>query len=140
LASEARVAKGIKWLTGVSGAWLGASGKNDRLARYQLMILGERGQCGNVPLARNSDDFVLDWTDSFAFKNLKAGYTHRTGMGTRKDTTFIATSASIGQEIAMIDNFAELAASPDAPRRASYAASTLRTQEYLDALWQSQES
>jgi hypothetical protein len=112
------------------------------LARYQLMILGERGQWGNVPLARNSDDFVLDWTDSFASKNpdIKAGYTHRTGMGTRKDTTFIATPASIGQEIAMIDNFAELAASPDAPRRASYAASTLRTQEYLDALWQSLES
>jgi hypothetical protein len=95
-----------------------------------LQLLGTAGVIG-------MDDFVLDWADSFAFKNpgLEAGYTHRTGMATRKGTTFVPTPGRIGQEVAMIDNFAGLAASGDAARRAGYAASSLKTQEYLDALW-----
>jgi hypothetical protein len=35
----------------------------------------------------------------------------------------------------MIEDFADLAASEDAMRRAGYAAAFLKTQEYLDALW-----
>jgi predicted dehydrogenase len=95
-----------------------------------LQLLGTAGVIG-------MDDFVLDWADSFAFKNpdIKVGYTHRTGMATRKDMTFVPTPGHVAQEVAMVDNFAGLAASGDATRRAAYAASTLRTQEYLDALW-----
>ncbi len=95
-----------------------------------LQLLGTTGVIG-------MDDFVLDWAGSFAFKNpeVPAGYTHRTGMATRKDATFVPTPGSVGQEVAMLDNFAALAASGDAARRAGYAASTLQTQEYLDALW-----
>lgn len=83
------------------------------------------------------DDFVLDWTDSFAFKNsdIKTGYTHRTGMATRKDVMFVPTPSNLSGEVAMIETFAELAVSENAARRAGFVASSLKTQEYLDALW-----
>jgi hypothetical protein len=49
-----------------------------------LQLLGTSGVIG-------MDDFALDSTDSFAFKNpdIKTGYFHRTGMATRKDVTFV---------------------------------------------------
>jgi predicted dehydrogenase len=88
------------------------------------------------------DDFVLDWTNSFAFQNpdLKIGYSHRTGMATRGDVTFISTPASIPQQIAMVDALAELATSKDHARQASFVDATLKTQEYLDALWRAANS
>ncbi len=95
-----------------------------------LQLLGTTGVIG-------MDDFVLDWENSFAFKDpeMKAGYTHRTGMATRKDTTFVPTPSKTPQEVAMIEEFAELAASGNAARRADSAHASLKTQEYLDALW-----
>jgi predicted dehydrogenase len=95
-----------------------------------LQLLGTTGVIG-------MDDFVLDWEGSFAFKNpaIKAGYTFRTGMATRKDAIFVPTPADAAAEVAMIDHFAELATSADAAKRASYGEATLKTQEYLDALW-----
>jgi hypothetical protein len=56
-------------------------------------------------------------------------------MATRKDATFVPTPSNTAQEVAMIENFAELAASGDSARRSGYAESSLKTQEYLDALW-----
>jgi hypothetical protein len=56
-------------------------------------------------------------------------------MGTRKDASFVSTPPTASQETAMIENFADLAASGDASQRAAYATATLKTQEYLDALW-----
>ena len=35
----------------------------------------------------------------------------------------------------MIEDFADLAASGDAARRSAYAEASLKTQEYLDAIW-----
>jgi predicted dehydrogenase len=95
-----------------------------------LQLLGTTG-------AISMDDFVLDWENSFAFHEpkLKAGYIHRTGTGTRKDATFVATPSKTAQEVAMIEDFAALMASGDAARRADYAEASLKTQEYLDALW-----
>ncbi len=95
-----------------------------------LQLLGTTGMI-------SMDDFVLDWEGSFAFKNpeIKAGYFHRTGMATRQHVTFVPTPAHVAQEVAMIDDFAELALSGDAAQRASSAEPTLTTQEYLDALW-----
>jgi predicted dehydrogenase len=95
-----------------------------------LQLLGTAGVIG-------MDDFVLDWADSFAFKNpgIKAGYSQRTGMATREDATFVPTPANRPQEVAMIDAFAELAASGSPARRAGYADASLKTQEYLDAIW-----
>ncbi|MGH7243806.1 MAG: Gfo/Idh/MocA family protein [Phycisphaerales bacterium] len=83
------------------------------------------------------DDFVLDWSGSWSFKDpaLKAGYTYRTKMATRRDVQFIETPASIAQEVQMIDSFAEIARSGDERRRSAHAAATLRTQEILDAMW-----
>lgn len=96
-----------------------------------LQLLGTSGVIG-------MDDFVLDWHDSFAFKNpdVPAGYTRRSGMSnTRSETTFVATPADDPQEVTMIDDFVELARSGDAARRSACAEATLKTQEYLDALW-----
>ena len=97
-----------------------------------LSLLGTTGVLG-------MDDFVLDWESSSGFKDSgeKTGYTYRTGMGTRKDATFIPTPTKAAQETSMVDDFADLAASGDASLRASYAEATLKTQEYLDALWES---
>ena len=98
-----------------------------------LMDLQLLGTTGVISM----DDFVLDWSSSFAFQNptIPAGYFHRTGMATREAATFIPTPAATAQEVAMIDNFAALAASPNPAQRAAYAAASLKTQEYLDALW-----
>jgi predicted dehydrogenase len=95
-----------------------------------LQLLGTSGVIG-------MDDFVLDWANSFAFKNpeIKAGYVHRTGMATRKDATFVATPSDTPQDVAMIEDFALLVISGDAGQRARYADASLLTQEYLDALW-----
>jgi predicted dehydrogenase len=95
-----------------------------------LQLLGTTGAIG-------MDDFVLDWNDSFAFKNpdVKTGYSYRQGMATRKDAHFVPTPADTAQEVAMIDNFADLCVSGDAARRAAYAEASLKTQEYVDAIW-----
>jgi predicted dehydrogenase len=95
-----------------------------------LQLLGTTGVIG-------IDDFVLDWADSWAFKNsdVKAGYSHRTAMATRKDVTFIPAPSNISAEVLMIENFSEVAVSGDAARRAEFVASSLKTQEYLDAIW-----
>jgi predicted dehydrogenase len=99
-------------------------------AIMDLQLLGTTGVIG-------MDDFVLPWTDSFAFRNtdIKTGYFHRTGMATRKDLKFNPTPAQSAQEVLMIETFAQLAASGDRVRRADSADSSLKTQEYLDALW-----
>ncbi len=95
-----------------------------------LQLLGTRGVIA-------MDDFVLDWATSWAFgiPGNPTGYTHRAGMASRKDITFIPTAAPAAQEVLMMDRFAELAASGDTAARAAYATATLKTQEYLDALW-----
>jgi predicted dehydrogenase len=95
-----------------------------------LELLGTGGVIG-------MDDFVLDWANSWAFRNPenKAGYFHRTGMASRKDVSFIPTPANMPQEVAMVETFAELATSGNAARRSGFAATTLKTQQYLDALW-----
>src|SRR6185295_4181183 len=88
------------------------------------------------------DDFVLDWTDCWANKNpdIKTGYFHSTGMVTRKDVTFVPTPSKTAAEVAMIETFADMAASGDTARRAAFAAATLKTQEYLDAIWKATAS
>jgi predicted dehydrogenase len=95
-----------------------------------LQLVGTTGVIG-------IDDFVLDWADSWAFKNpdLRAGYSHRTAMATRKDMTFIPTRSNTAAEVLMIENFADLAATGNTARRTEFAESSLNTQEYLDASW-----
>jgi predicted dehydrogenase len=95
-----------------------------------LELLGTKG-------AIEMDDFVLDWNSSFAFKNadIPTGYFYRTGMATRKDATFIPTPSSIPGEVAMVQDFAELATNGNAARRAESISVSLKTQEYVDAIW-----
>jgi predicted dehydrogenase len=99
-------------------------------ALMDLQLLGTSGVI-------SMDDFVLDWANSWAFKNpdSKAGYFHRTGMATRQDISFVPTPADTPQEVAMIETFADLALSKDATKWAGYATASLKTQEYLDAIW-----
>lgn len=96
-----------------------------------LQLIGDKGVI-------EKDDFVLDWVNSFAFKNpdIQLGYRHRSGMATRKDAKFVPTPAAVAQEVAMIDDFAELAKTKDAAIQAKYVNASLRTQEYLDRIWQ----
>jgi predicted dehydrogenase len=95
-----------------------------------LQLLGTKGVIA-------MDDFVLDWTDSFAFKNpdIKTGYTYRTGTATRKDVTFVSTPSGTPAQVALIEAFTELVASGNADRRAEFSAASLKTQAYLDAIW-----
>lgn len=88
------------------------------------------------------DDFVLDWNNSFAFKNpsIPLGYTYRTAMSTRSDVAFVATPSHAPQEVAMIDRFAQLVVDGTSAERAQYAEATLKSQQYLDALWASANS
>ena len=97
-----------------------------------LQLLGTKGVI-------SMDDFVLDWVNSWSFQNpeIKAGYFYRTGMGTRKDGVLVPTPTSTPQEVAMVENFADLTAPENVPKRSGFAAATLQTQEYLDALWKS---
>ena len=83
------------------------------------------------------DDFVLDWTLGFVFRRaeIPAGYSHRTGMATRGDVSFVAAPAKMPQEVAMIEDFADLARTGSPTERAAYVDASLKTQEYLDALW-----
>jgi predicted dehydrogenase len=98
-----------------------------------LMDLQLIGTTGVISM----EDFVLDWGNSFAYNNpdINVGYSHRTGVATRKDTTFFPTPSSTPQEVSMIEDFAELAAAGSADQRARYAESSLKTQEYVDAIW-----
>ena len=99
-----------------------------------IMELSLLGTSGMITV----DDFLLDWTNSFAFDNpgIKTGYTHRTGMATRNDFTFIETPSDVPADVLMIDHFTELAISGDRRAAAPYAAASLKTQQCLDAIWQ----
>jgi len=95
-----------------------------------LQLLGTKGVI-------SMDDFVLDWENSWAFKkpDSRAGYFHRSGMASRQDVTFVPTPAETAQEVAMVEDFAELTAPGNTTGRAGYADASLKTQEYLDAIW-----
>ncbi len=98
-----------------------------------LMDLQLLGTTGVIEVG----DFVLDWTNSWAFQNpdIACGYFHRTAMATRKDIAFISTLGETAQEVRMVEDFADLTDPANAGNRAAYATATLKTQEYLDALW-----
>ncbi|MDJ0740375.1 MAG: Gfo/Idh/MocA family oxidoreductase [Gammaproteobacteria bacterium] len=85
------------------------------------------------------DDFVLDWTNSFAFKNddVATGYVYRSDMATRKDFAFVETPSDTAGDVLMIEHLAALAQSDDDAARGSYREAALRTQTYLDAVWAS---
>lgn len=99
-------------------------------ALMDLQLLGTKG-------AISMDDFVLDWANSWAFKNAESPtrYSHTTGMATRQDVVFVPTPSETAQEVEMIDNFAELARLQNVSKREEFVSSTLKTQEYLDAVW-----
>ncbi len=99
-----------------------------------LMDLQLLGTSGVIEM----DDFVLDWENSWAFKKpeSRVGYFHRAGMATRQEIAFVPTPADIPAEVAMVENFATLAVAGSSAAHSAFAHASLRTQEYLDALWQ----
>jgi len=148
LRPEGRVASAItiperdprtKAIVRASGAIAFESGENSTYdvgytagtALADLQLIGTAGAIG-------MDDFVLDWSNSFAYKNpdIVCGYAHRTGMATRKEIAFIPTPSTTGQEVRMVENFATLATSGSTAERARFSAATLKTQQYLDAAWE----
>ena len=96
-----------------------------------LQLLGTDGAIG-------MDDFVGDWTDSVAFQNpdIKTGYWYKTGLATRKDAVFVETPADTAAQVAMMENFAALAASGDLAARTAFAEASVKTQELVDAIWE----
>ena len=95
-----------------------------------LSLLGTKGMI-------TMDDFVLDWTNSFAFDNprIATGYIHRTGMATRDDFTFVETPTEAPGEQLMIETFAKVAQSHSAKEMIRWANASKLTQRYLDELW-----
>lgn len=100
-------------------------------AIMDLQLIGTEGMI-------TMDDFVLDWTNSFAFDNpgIKAGFTHRSGMATRQGFRFVETPSEVPQDVLMIEHFAEAVAAESSSLRDSYARASLATQRNLDAIWE----
>ena len=96
-----------------------------------LLLLGTTGVIG-------MDDFVLDWTRGFVFRRVgdsgRLYPSHRHG-DARRDRLRRQRRPRLPQEVAMIEDFADLAHHGSPPERAAYADASLKTQEYLDALW-----
>ena len=102
-------------------------------ASTAVMDLSLLGSSGVISM----DDFVLDWTNSFAFENpdIPTGFVFRTGLATRAQTEFIATPSSIPQEVLMVEHFAAAAREADPAAREAYAKTSVQTQRYLDAVF-----
>lgn len=122
-------------LSGLVGFESGESSTFDigYTADTAIMDLSLLGTTGMIVL----DDFVLDWSNSFAFQNpnIKTGYVYRSGMAAREDFTFIETPSEVPGDVLMIDHFADLVASGDHDAMGAYAHASLITQQYLDAVW-----
>ena len=86
------------------------------------------------------DDFVLDWTNSFASQNpsIPCGYVYRTGMGDRSEFSYIETPSEIPQDVLMMERFAAFATAGPSEDWLICAEAARRTQRYLDALWAAQ--
>lgn len=98
-----------------------------------IMDLSLLGTNGMITL----DDFVLDWTNSFAFQNadIPTGYTHRTGMADRAAFSFVDIPSDAAQDALMVQHFAEIVAGGDADEFAASAKASATTQAYLDKVW-----
>lgn len=96
----------------------------------EISLFGDRGVI-------TMDDFAMNWTNSIAFQapDVPTGYVHRCGSMTRKDFAFVEIPSETPQQVLMIQNFADLAASGSQEARADYVAATITTQHYLDTVW-----
>ncbi len=91
------------------------------------------GEKGVVSL----DDFVLNWTNSFArqIAEVPTGFTHRQVGMNPTSFAFVETPSATPQQVLMVEHFQELACSGDTAARTAYAEATLQTQSLLDAAW-----
>jgi len=105
-------------------------GYNAGVCLMDLDILGHDGMF-------SLDDFVLDWKNGFAFDNQEHvnGYTKRTGMAQPNDFEFVAADAEEPQAVSMLRNFAKITAEPQSVSAQHAVAASLKTQELLDAYW-----
>ena len=96
----------------------------------ELSLVGDQGVI-------TLDDFVMNWTNSFAFQTAEVptGYIHRSGSMTPRDFSFVETPSRTPQQVLMVQNFADLAISGDRQTRADHVVATTTTQRYLDAVW-----
>ena len=83
---------------------------------------------------------ILDQTnmspDAEAYSNFVSDKLLCWGEATRKEFAFVQTPSELPQDVLMIDDFAELVARRDQGARAAAIEATLKTQCYLDALWE----
>ncbi len=99
-----------------------------RLEDFRL--LGEKGVLA-------MDDFVMNWTNSIGSQaaDVPTGYTVRTRSMTPQDFIFVETPSKTPQQVLMIEDFADLARSETTETWTAYAAATIATQSFLDAVW-----
>ena len=79
-------------------------------------------------LKAKSGDYIVNDISlaKFGHKEISLAETEMPGlMATREEFSFIPTPAKTAQEVAMIEDFADLAASGDATKRAGYATADL---------------
>lgn len=122
----------------VSGLISFADGKSSTFdAGYTAGVLLMDVQILGTSGVISMDDFVLDWTNSWANKNaqIKTGYSYKTGMATRSDATFEFAPSDTPAEVLMIEDFVDLVNSDNGYKRTEYANASLKTQEYVDAIW-----
>lgn len=83
------------------------------------------------------DDFVLDWQSGFPFDrpNYDVGYTLRQDMKMPSECEYIPIPNPIPQTERMIQRFAEFASNPFSPDVQKSIHTTLKTQKFLDAVW-----
>jgi len=96
-----------------------------------LQLIGDTGVIG-------MDDFVLDWANSFLFRNgeVPTGYTYRTGVIDRTGTEFVPTPTNKRQEILMCETFAARATGDPAAGPMARPEDSVATQVLLDAVWE----
>lgn len=106
-------------------------GYNAGVCLMDLDILGQTG-------SYNVDDFVLDWQSGFPFDrpNHTVGYTIKKEMLMPTECEHIKIPNPKPQTEHMIERFVEFAANPGGKDAQNSIAATLKTQKFLDALWE----
>lgn len=106
-------------------------GYNAGVCMMDMDILGHTG-------AYYVDDFVLDWQSGFPFDrpDYQVGYTIKKDMLMPKECEFIHIPNPKPQTETMIERFVEFAANPTSDDAQQSIKGTLKTQKFLDAVWE----
>lgn len=102
-------------------------GYTAQTAIMDLSIIGTKGMI-------SLDDYILDWSNSFAFHNhdIPVGFIYRKGMASRNAFEFVPTPSNKPQEVLMLEKFTEATLRHE---ESDWIEGIKQTQDYLDAAW-----